>query len=182
MTAGFKTPLDVRLGDDGFWTLLDRLVWEGSDGDTLIVEPGERTDFASVPRVAQTIMPSTGKWTRAAVVHDMLCRLLNEYFVALLRWAREEMHYERSEMPPEQPLFSSTDTDAVFYKIMRDTGVGWVQANIGWVGVRYGALWNPARRGGWQDTAWPLLGLSLLFLGAALAFLTGLVALVLVVL
>jgi len=46
---------------------------EGSD-DKIEVPDGFLTDFASVPRVFWRIFPPTGKYGKAAVIHDYLYR------------------------------------------------------------------------------------------------------------
>jgi len=172
----FDTPLEVRWDTKRHdWVLLQDLIWRGTDGDAVIVPAGERTDFASVPRLLQWLMPATGKWTRAAVVHDMLCRLLAIYWVAVGFYERELAAWcERDDVspvpkPPTPPRFNAVDTDAVFEKIMRQDGVGPIMRRIGWVGVRWGAAGNPARRAGWAGTAWRVLRLSTVFLAATLA-------------
>lgn len=188
--SGFVTPLLVELDDSGLWILAEDLIWQGSQRDTLVVPAGEETDFASVPRWLQGIMPATGTWTRAAVVHDMLCRLQNEHRQRVLAWVREfndwldgpdDVEPTFGEFP-DDPAFNSVDTDAVFRKIMKADGTSWIMRQVGWVGVRWGALFNPARRAGWLSTAPAVLGLSTAFLAGALAILVGLGAAVSVVL
>ncbi len=165
--GGFLTDLDVRLQDNGLWVLLSDLVWRGSDGDTLVVRAGEETDFASVPRWLQAILPSADpRVVRAAVVHDFLCREINDYHRRWWEWKTVGRHYGQAE--PVKPAFSSVDADAIFKKIMADEGAGWWMQNIGWVGVRLGAAVSPARRPGWQSTAWPVLWRSTVFLCLAL--------------
>lgn len=172
---GFKSPLKVELGDNGLWILTSDLLWRGSDGDLLIVKAGEETDFASVPRFAQALLPSAdNRVIRAAVVHDFLCRELNDYHRAV----EEYLDQLYSDMPvrdirpvPTKPAFSSVDADAIFKKIMADEGAGVWMRNVGWVGVRLGAAANPARREGWASTLWPVLWRSTAFLCLALAIL-----------
>lgn len=181
-SGGFKTDLDIRLQDNGLWVLLSDLVWEGSDGDVLIVKAGEETDFASVPRWLQALLPSADpRVVRAAVVHDFLCRELNEYHAAQLApYAPIEDGYltsaERSALfdaaaAMPKPAFSAVDADGVFEKIMRDEGAGSVMQATGWLGVRLGAVANPARREGWGSTAGRVLALILCYLITVVAIL-----------
>lgn len=167
---GFKSPLKVELGDNGLWILTSDLLWRGSDGDLLIVKAGEETDFASVPRWLQALLPSADpRVVRAAVVHDFLCRELNEFYRITKGdgWAEAD-HALRGT---GKPTFSAVDADAIFKKIMADEGAGWWMQNIGWVGVRLGAAANPARREGWASTAWPVLWRSTAFLCLTLGLL-----------
>lgn len=180
---GFYSDLDTRLGEEGLWVLLSDLIWVGSGSDTLIIKTGEETDFASVPRLLQALLPSADpRVVRAAVVHDFLCRELNEYHRAqqapyapgagLTNAERHDLLVKAEAM--SSPAFSAVDADAIFEKIMRDEGAGWWMRNVGWLGVRLGALWNPARRAGWLSTLPRVAGLSTLFLAAASAILAGL--------
>jgi hypothetical protein len=52
------------------------LVFHGRTGFEIIVPAGFVTDFASVPRVLWSILPPYGPWTRGAILHDYLWRLL----------------------------------------------------------------------------------------------------------
>jgi hypothetical protein len=165
MTSGFHSPLQVEAVGGLNWRLLCDLTWEGTQGDKITKRKGTYTDFASTPSLLQSIFPSIGPWVKAAVIHDELCDRLNDYY---------EFHSLFSEtgrpLHPDvvKPAFDAVDTDHVFRLIMKQEGVGWLRRNIGWVGVRWGALRNPARREGWTETLWPVLGLSTLFLAAAL--------------
>lgn len=47
-------------------------VGEEGSGQTIYVESGSRTDLASIPRLAWTILPPDGPWLKAAVLHDRL--------------------------------------------------------------------------------------------------------------
>lgn len=141
--GGFSTPLQVEAISADTWALLGGLIWTGSDGDSIFVDVGEETDFASVPQILQALIPRTGAWTKAAVIHDMLCRLLNE-------WHRTGDPMDPIVVPP--PVFNAVDTDAVFEKIMLEEGVPRWKASLMWAAVRVGAALNPARREGWWST------------------------------
>lgn len=170
--SGFKTDLDIRLDEDGLWVLLAPLCWEGSDGDAVTVPKGARTDFASVPQVFQFLLPTAATYVvRAAVVHDELCNLLGRRYHARREiWNTDPdvLWEETDERVPRAP-FGPIDTDAVFEKIMRDEGANWLTQQIAWLGVRCGALANPARRAGWLSTAPRVLGLTTAFLAVTLA-------------
>ncbi len=76
-------------GTDAF-RLEEPLVWD--DGRRVItVPPGFRTDLASVPRVAQPIIPKTGPYTAAAVLHDYLFVVQDHSFAATNALFRDAM-------------------------------------------------------------------------------------------
>lgn len=59
--------------EDGIHALLLRdLVYTTLDGWRIVVPTGFVTDFASIPRVLQVIIPPRGVYNRPAVVHDFL--------------------------------------------------------------------------------------------------------------
>lgn len=148
---GFITPLRVESVDPITWELTDDLVWVGTKGDTFVVNAGEFTDFATVPWWTQALIPRTGTWTKAAVLHDKMCNELNGYEELLQQY---EYHVAagvstKDLRVPMEPVFSSLDTDHIFRKNARDEGTDVIRAELLWLGVRYGALRNPARREGW---------------------------------
>lgn len=180
--SGFLTPLQVEAVDANTWKLLADLEWQGSKGDIFCVEAGNYTDFATVPWWTQSLIPKTGTWTKAAVVHDKMCEDLNEAYRIEKEWVDNRIKTEWDEtrrndvpFPWEEPLFSSVDTDAIFRKISRDEGTGWVRSEMLWLGVRCGALANPARRKGWLSTFPRFLGdlVAILTLLSAVIFLIG---------
>ena len=95
-TAVLETPLTYGTGhrSEGYMAVYVR------------VPPGFETDFASVPRWLWPIFPPRGRWNRAAVMHDYLCRqadvdrfLADALFRAAMRdlgvplWRRVAMYY-----------------------------------------------------------------------------------------
>lgn len=138
----------VELLDDR-GTLTTPLSYQGKV-DHWTVPSGFRTDFASVPRLLQWFAPSIGKWTRAAVLHDWFC-----------------VHLASGDC-----VVSARDADAIFRRVMREAGVGVIRRWLMWVGVRYGALFNPARRADWIKDAPGVLGITALVL-LPLALLLG---------
>ena len=151
--TGFLTPLRVESVDAQTWKLLEDLEWMGTQGDLFIVEAGEFTDFASVPWWTQSLIPKTGTWTKASVVHDKMCDLINEDYRLVKEYGED--HYLFPQIPP---VFDSVDADAIFRKNARDEGTGPIRSEMLWLGVRLGALKNPARRIGWMDTFPRFLG------------------------
>ena len=152
----FTSALRVEFEEDGYRALLlEDLVYEGRD-QNIFVTAGYVTDFATVPWFVQWVLPRTGKWTRAAVLHDVLCSRVAEAY-----WTGRT------------PAVNAVDTDRiVFLRALREEGVDPVRRELLYMGVRLGALANPARRPGSLSTAPRVLGDLALVLGA----LTGIVA------
>lgn len=109
--------------------------YEGGAGRFRIA-PGFGTDLASVPRVFWALLPPTGAYEQAAVLHDWLC-----------------VELARAHSGRRPPMVSSRDTDGLFRRVMREAGVGPVTRWVMWCGVRWGAIANPARRAGWWRDA-----------------------------
>lgn len=81
--------LRVIPGTDLF-RLDEPLVWD--DGQEIIVIPaGFRTDLASVPRIAQPIVPKTGPYADASVLHDYLFVVQDRSFAAVNQLFRQAM-------------------------------------------------------------------------------------------
>lgn len=156
LKQGFLTPLRVENIDARNWSILERFGWRGSKGDTFWVEPGDTTDFASVPWWTQAILPRTGTWTKAAVLHDKMCELQNEYYLLKKKY---ELFISVDPVAAAEldlvkvPVFNSVDTDAIFRKNAREGGTDPIRSELLWFGVRCGALKNPARRDGWMSTS-----------------------------
>lgn len=136
----------VNIAPDGTYALTAQVVYQGRD-DTFTVPAGFVTDLASVPQWLTWLVPIQGVGDRAAIVHDWLCTQL-------------ERHGVQVQMSPA----NARDTDGIFRRILRELGVGRVRRTLYWLGVRWGALANPARRDGWWRDAPVVLPLSLLAL------------------
>jgi hypothetical protein len=75
MPGKFLDPLDVEYIDGQTWRVTKEFDYRlGSpDGDEYVRVPaGFLTDFASIPRLLWNILPPTGSYGKAAVVHDRL--------------------------------------------------------------------------------------------------------------
>lgn len=120
MRYGFEGNLDVRIPDaDDLRTLLaDFSFWSQHLNERVAVPSGFKTDYASVPRVLWSILPPTGRYTKAAVIHDWL-------YVA--------------------GRCSRADADAVFLEAMEHLGVSPLTRRLMWAGVRAGG-WMPWRK------------------------------------
>jgi hypothetical protein len=140
--------------------LWEEVTYTARLGDSWTIPEGFRTDFATIPSIVSWAIPKLGAYTLAAIVHDALCTGLNDYYRAKQDFIRPGDRYIR--IVPI-PTASAIDTDAIFRRIALDMGTDRVTAQLLWVGVRWGALFNPARRPGWLKTAPKVLGWSLLF-------------------
>lgn len=128
-----KSKLIVEDMGDGKWRLAEplhhegRMVW-------FTLPKGIVTDFASVPRILWSVVSPTGAHSVAAVCHDW------SYAV------KPRVVYRAKGTSVSMPL-SRAQADAVFYWVMRESGVGRVRAWVMWLAVRIGGrrAWNKAR-------------------------------------
>lgn len=66
-------PLDLEAHDDGHnWTVLQPVHYDTAAGERITVPAGYVTDFASVPRALWWLLPPTGRYQYAALIHDWL--------------------------------------------------------------------------------------------------------------
>jgi hypothetical protein len=63
----------VNNGDD-LWTAIERYMFDSKYGYTIVIEVGEESDGASVPRILWAEIPPFGLHFNAAFVHDHLYR------------------------------------------------------------------------------------------------------------
>jgi hypothetical protein len=124
--------------------------------DTIRIPSGFATDLASVPRIFWVLLPPDGTYERAAVLHDALCV-----------WLAQGV----------SPI-DARDTDGLFRRVAREGGTGLIACWLLWVGVRWGALFNPARRPGWWRDAVPVLAITAVLLALVLAVVVGVDALI----
>jgi hypothetical protein len=123
-------PVDVRQVGDQNWETLRALEYHAKYRDFEVpVRSG--TDFASVPRVFVWFIPRYGRYTKAAILHDYLCRV---------------------EVPGGG--ISRIDADGIFRQAMRELGVPFLRRWIMWAAVRLGALTDSAGRRNWWKEAW----------------------------
>lgn len=129
--------VDVREIDDRQWSLLREFTYRGRR-ESYVVQAGELTDFASVPRPFVWFIPTYGRYTKAAILHDYLCRLSLE------------------------GRFNRRDADGLFRQAMRSLGVAFLRRWIMWAAVRWGALATADGRKDWLADAWLVLPITLL--------------------
>lgn len=110
-------PLDVRYIDGRQWLLLSAFMFASKRIERLITVPaGFVTDFASIPKPLWNLLPPTGSYGKAAVLHDYLYRT--------------------------KGACSRGDADGVLLEAMEALGVGWWTRSIIYSGVRVGGHWS----------------------------------------
>jgi hypothetical protein len=101
------------------FVLLARLVYHSEALNmSWSIPEGFQTDLASIPRLLWALLPKTGAYDRAAVVHDYL------YF---------------------HNGVTRGQADGVLREAMKDLGVSWITRQTIWAGVRSGG-WVPWNR------------------------------------
>jgi len=93
---------------EGEWALVQDFTYRGKY-QSWRVHKGFVTDFASSPKFLWALFPPTGKYTRAAVIHDFL--------------------YTHHCVPRK-------DADGIFRRIMRECGVSKWRRYLMWLAVR----------------------------------------------
>ncbi len=149
---GFETALVARQVGDFDWELVEPLEYRGNV-DLFEVPVGSKTDFASVPRMFQWLIPRSGRYTKASVLHDHLWRLA-----------------------PEEVSFA--DADGIFRRAMAELKVPFLRRWLMWTAVRGRSLIKSRFRDGRRDI--PRVVLLILFPGS-LVIGGGVVVLVLLV-
>lgn len=69
---GFDNPLIVEKLEKDYWLLWVPFTFHSATGKQITVSAGTVTDFASVPKLFQGLLPKAGPWAQAAVLHDFL--------------------------------------------------------------------------------------------------------------
>ncbi|MFF0200131.1 DUF1353 domain-containing protein [Streptomyces sp. NPDC005017] len=113
--------ITVKQIDAETWELREELTYRGSS-QTFVVPVPFRTDFASVPTMFVWLIPRYGVYTKAAILHDFLCR--------------------------EAPV-SRADADGIFRRALRELGVSALRRWIMWAAVRTGSRLSGAGAGSW---------------------------------
>ena len=93
------------------WELVQPFTYIGAR-DSFVVPAGFTTDFASVPRVFVWLLPSYGRWTQAAILHDYLWDLAR------------------------RGKFRKHDADGIFNRALRELGVPYLRRWVMWAAVR----------------------------------------------
>ena len=127
MPSSFLTPLDVEFLNGKTWRLITRFEFMSEVTESVIDIPdGFLTDFASIPRGLWSVLPPTGLYGKAAVVHDWLYKT-----------RKATTH-----------LVDRAEADAVLLESMEVLGVGRFTRLAIYAGVRLGgwAAWNTHRK------------------------------------
>lgn len=150
----FHSELIVRespAADGRAWLLAEPLAYEGKR-DRFPVPVGFETDFASVPRPLWPLFPPTGRYTRAAVLHDWLYTAAPLVRLPLRpkderdEWVQVEPRPAGAPLPGVEWIqdyapITRADADGLFRRVMRELGVS------GW---RRWTMWAAVRLGGWR--------------------------------
>ncbi len=119
---GFFKPLIVQEERDkeNVWIVYEDFSYDiggvGGD-DTITVPKGYETDFASIPRGLWWLLPPSGKYRGAAVIHDYL-------------------YQNRGKYHPTKPALTRPQSDNVFLEAMKELGVSLFTRRTMWAAVR----------------------------------------------
>lgn len=133
--AGFLTPLELEYIDGHIWELtapFEYCVGSKDSNVKVIIPKGFITDFASVPKILWNLLPPTGSYGKAAVVHDYLYQhpWVTIYDVpAQPTWFRTELKIRK-------------ECDEILNEAMQVLNVGKWTRRMVYTGVRVGG-WKP---------------------------------------
>ena len=115
--TGPLTLTELEAGSGWYWRLEQPIVFRASSGIDITVPTGFVTDGATVPRPLWGVLPAWGTYSRAAVVHDFLCRSLDNG-------------------SPHPAAKTRKFADAIFYEAMVACGTGMAMRWAMWAAVR----------------------------------------------
>ena len=122
----FLTKLVTRRLGDGDNQLTEELIYRYG-GVEIVVPIGFISDFASIPRIAWTLVgPPGGAYAESAVIHDYLLQY---------------------PMLGERKL-TRKDCDGIFLDGMKSQNIFWLKRKVMWASVRAGSWvsWNKYRK------------------------------------
>lgn len=137
-----KLRVEEVAGGGDTWALTAPLLYVGYYVSVMVPTAYE-TDYATVPRLLWPLFPKSGRWNKAAVVHD---HLITDYLTA------------------REPILTSAQVDEEFRHALKDCNVHTISRWLMWAGVRWAAVANKLRRPGWLKTLPQLLGVTALAL------------------
>jgi hypothetical protein len=137
--SGFLTPLQVEYLDGHGWKIhesFEYVLGDVNGAERVIVPIGFVTDFASVPRLFWNVLPPTGKYGKAAVIHDYLYQYR---FIVKIGPLPD---------PAAVRLCERGEADRLLKEGMEVLGVGKVTRWVVYAGVRVGgwAAWQKYRK------------------------------------
>jgi len=136
MAGKFLDPLILEFLDSCQWRLVERFDFHLGTPDgrqRVIVTADFVTDFASVPRILWPLLPPTGPYGKAAVIHDRLYR--HRTIAVMTLDGNEEWQRE----------VTRAESDRIFLEGMGVLGVSSVIRRALYLAVRLGG-WVPWRR------------------------------------
>lgn len=132
--SSFTDPLQIQqvdndetrwkiIGPFRYWTKGWHIGDENNPEECIVVPVGFVTDFASVPKLFWNILPPTGRYGKAAIVHDFL------YFTAIV---------------------NKDDADSIFLEAMKVLGVAWATRQAMYYAVHWfgNSAWDGHRKNG----------------------------------
>lgn len=131
--SGFLTPLDLEYLDGTTWLVTAPFEYRLGDAtgpERVVILKGFITDFASIPRALWNVLPPTGAYGKAAVVHDWLYQ------------------HRTVTAPNVVRLVDRAEADRILNEAMAVLGVGRFTRWIIYSGVRVGGWkpWNAYRK------------------------------------
>jgi len=118
MRLGCQGPLELEWEDGHNWLVAREFVYvttvKLASSQTIVVPAGFETDFASIPRPLWALLPPTGEYGKAAVIHDWLYRTPGKA--------------------------TRPQADAVFLEAMKEAGVSWFTRTVVYSSVRVGGF------------------------------------------
>jgi hypothetical protein len=129
----FRDELLLQYIDGGAWKLVAAFGYCTDDGTEIRVPTGFVTDFASIPRALWSLLPPTGRYGKAAAIHDWLYshRVVDDVITPAM--------FTRGSR-----LVNRAEADRIFREAMRTLGVSAEMAWTLYAGVRVGG-WKPWR-------------------------------------
>lgn len=134
MPSSFLTPLELEYIDGRNWKVtreFDYLDNFEDEHTAIRVPKGFITDFASIPKILWNVLPPTGKYGKAAVVHDFLYR--------------NGGHTDCVICPEDLGMgatYTQEEADQIFYDAMGVLGTPQIQRWVIWKAVRWFGGWS----------------------------------------
>lgn len=121
--SSFTKPLIVEYIDGDSYKLIEEFDYIVTEGEVIRVPAGFVTDFASIPRGLWNIFPPTGKYGKAAVIHDYI-------------------YVMGGRIPTSKKVYTRLDADNIFKDAMAILGVNWFIRRLMFRAVRIGGKGN----------------------------------------